>query len=82
MKKEQILYKLTGTENPKFLTDRENKMVDVFLGIVNDLEQRVAHPEIIPVGCSKADDSEISIFSYWKEGNDIDPYVPTIKHFQ
>lgn len=40
MTKEQLLYKLTGSETPKFLTDRENKMVDIFLGIVNDLEQK------------------------------------------
>ena len=35
MTRENLLHKLTGTETPKFLTERENKMIDIFLTLIN-----------------------------------------------
>lgn len=31
MTREELLYVLTGTEEPKFITERENEMIDKFL---------------------------------------------------
>lgn len=39
MKREELLYKLTGTEEPMFLTERENKMIDIFLEILEQSRQ-------------------------------------------
>lgn len=36
MTKEELLYKLTGTETPRFITEREDKMIDIFLELINN----------------------------------------------
>jgi len=38
MTREELNYKLTGTETPKFLTERENKIIDICLGLINSAE--------------------------------------------
>jgi len=38
MKKEELLYILTGTENPLFLTEKEKKLIDQFLVLLGDME--------------------------------------------
>lgn len=39
MTKETLLYKLTGTDTPRFLTEREQKIVDTCLQLINETEQ-------------------------------------------
>lgn len=39
MEKQELFYRLTGTENPSFLTVREKKMVNNVLEIINSLEE-------------------------------------------
>ncbi len=39
MKKEELHYKLTGTETPVYLTTREKVMIDKFLKIIKETEQ-------------------------------------------
>ena len=39
MTKETLLYKLTGTDTPRFLTEREQNIVDACLELINDAEQ-------------------------------------------
>jgi hypothetical protein len=36
LSKPELLYKLTGTETPKFITERENCMIDKFLTLFNE----------------------------------------------
>ncbi len=36
MNRAQLLYKLTGTENPRYLTEREKVMIDKFMGILDN----------------------------------------------
>ncbi len=38
MEKTELLHKLTGTENPKFITERENVIIDKCLTIINGSE--------------------------------------------
>lgn len=41
MKKEELLYKLTGTEEPQFVNERENVIIDKCLEIINEKEQEL-----------------------------------------
>ena len=36
MKKKELLHHLTGTEEPKFITDRESEIIDKCLVLIND----------------------------------------------
>jgi hypothetical protein len=38
MTKEELNYKITGTETPTFVSERENKIIDICLEIINELE--------------------------------------------
>lgn len=38
MKKEELNYILTGTEDPSFLTEREKVMIDKFLVLLDDMK--------------------------------------------
>lgn len=40
MKKEELLYRLTGNENPKFLTEREKFMIDKFIEILDEQQSK------------------------------------------
>jgi hypothetical protein len=44
MKREELLYKLTGTETPRFVNERENTIIDKCLEIINDLESHYMNP--------------------------------------
>ena len=46
MKRDNLLYKLTGTETPKFITERENVIIDKCLRLINDLESDVNNLDI------------------------------------
>ena len=39
MKKSELLYKLTGTEDPQFITKREEKIIEIALEIINSKEE-------------------------------------------
>lgn len=39
MTKEQLLYQLTGTETPRFITERENVMINIFMRILGECEE-------------------------------------------
>jgi hypothetical protein len=39
MTREMLLYKLTGVENPKFITERENVIINKCLTIINEGQQ-------------------------------------------
>jgi hypothetical protein len=39
MKREELLYKITGTETPQFVNERENVIIDKCLEIINEKEQ-------------------------------------------
>ena len=39
MEKQKLLYKLTGTETPRFISEREDVIIDKCLVIINDLEK-------------------------------------------
>jgi len=58
MKKEKLLHHLTGEENPKRISERENFIIDKCLEIINNLEnennkiyEQIQHKEIIRAGC-------------------------------
>jgi len=46
MKREDLLYKLTGTETPLFISERENVIIDKCLNLINDLESEVKNLDI------------------------------------
>lgn len=48
MTRENLLYILTGTETPKFLTERENKMIDVFMSMFQEQreERKIENAEV------------------------------------
>jgi len=81
MTREQLLYKITGSETPKFLTDRENRMVDLFIGIVNNLEQQISNHSDNSQNAIN-DSPSASIFSHWKDEEPDNLDSPVIKHFQ
>jgi hypothetical protein len=64
MKKEELLYILTGTETPKFLTERELKMVDQFLVLIGDMkiDQEIQLTEMFKLmvvrGCFRGTESK------------------------
>ena len=76
MEKKDLLYKLTGTEEPKFITEREKIMIDKFLEILNQEsipKQVSVEPEVMPnevvAGVNKALDHLIAAI-YFDDSSD------------
>lgn len=41
MTKPELLYKLTGTEKPRFITERENAIIDKCLDLINEPKEAI-----------------------------------------
>ena len=82
MTKTDLLQKLTGTEMPKFITEREDKIIDICLSVINNLEQRLQASESNVPSHNKQEhpDEDFSFHQHWKENTD--PDRPVIRHFQ
>jgi hypothetical protein len=80
MKKENLLYKLTGTETPKFINERENVIIDKCLNLINNLESEVENLTI-PVVKPRFSDAEITdkAIEYAKEFEIRDKPIETAK---
>jgi len=53
MTREELLYKLTGTEKPKFTTEREEILITKTLELINDLEAQLAIDSVSVRSCGK-----------------------------
>lgn len=43
MTKSELYYKLTGTETPRFITEREECIIVTCLSLINDIEAELNH---------------------------------------
>ena len=68
MKKEELLQILTGVENPQFVTERENVIIDKCLSLINNLEKQLYHVDFTPESAETPwDDIEVSPVQYVDE---------------